>query len=791
MPAIGKISGQIFDNKTKDAIEFANIIIHSKRDSSIVGGGITNKQGLFVIDKLKFGRYYVEINLIGYGNKIIENVSISPKNQEVHIGKVYLSVDAEILAEAEVSATVNQIDYKLDRKVINVSQDLAASGETAVEVLENAPSIETDIDGNVSVRGSESFLVLIDGRPSPLEGSEALQQIPANTIESIEIITNPSAKYDPDGVGGIINVKLIKEKRQGYNGQVSLNYGRFNTVGGSALFNFRTDKLNFFVGGDYKSRQMQANSESSRETFLNGDTTFLLNNYTDRIMGRNSGNVRAGIDYYITDNDIITISGRYGTSNRINSSDIWAESFYNNTINDFNQYYYLSEGNTDGNRNYLVGDINYTKKFTKPGHELMVYASYSADSNNEIDKFTELETDVFRNPISNLIDNYRTSNTSSGNTTKGNIDYTLPIGKDSKFEAGYQLSSSNLDNDYRYQILNGENWEDDPSQINPYTFSQNIQSGYAIFSDYIAGFGYQIGIRTEYTDRIFHQIESNEKWAYNKFDFFPSVHLSYQLPSETQFMASYSRRLSRPRNHHLDPFIEVVDPNNVDIGNPLLAPEYTNSFDLGVQQKFGTHFIAIEAYARHTTDKMSRVTMVDPNNNDIFITTHDNIGEDLSIGTELMTSLNLTSWYNLNISGSAFYYEIISDKYQSNNTVTWRTRINNSFKIKKTGTSIQFSGNYSGPSISAQGTRSAFLRFDAGIKQDFLDRKLSLAVSVRDVLGTMKYENIMVTPEFNYTSVWNPNTPSFNITLTYKINDFKRQANKWDSQEYDEDEGGM
>ncbi len=528
-PSDGKVYGYVLEKESGKPIEFANIVIYSRRDSSIVSGGITNSKGYFSIDEVKYGRVFIEVNFIGYGKKTINDIGIKPDNKVIDLGKVYLSLNTEMLNEVLISENVNEIEYRLDRKVITVNQDLTSAGESAVELLENAPSISTDIDGNVSLRGTESFLVMVDGRPSPIQGSEALQQLPANTIESIEIITNPSAKYDPDGVGGIINVNLIKEKRKGYNGQVSIKYGTFNALGGNALFNFRTEKINFFIGGDYGARINQATSQSNRETFMNSDTSFFLNSYGDMERARKSGSARAGIDYYINDNDILTISGKYGLSGFGMSNNSWIGSYYMGPGSPYDTYYYLNDNHFEANRSYFSGDINYMKKFKKAGHELQVYGNYSNDFEDEFNEYSEQETDYLRIPINDTINNYRTIESGKGNTILGKIDYVLPLFKKAKLEAGYQTKYSLQDNDYDFQTLVESTWIDDTTISNPYYFSKNIQSGYAIFSNYMGSFGYQLGLRTEYTDRLFHQNLSGQEWQYNKFDFFPSVHISYEL----------------------------------------------------------------------------------------------------------------------------------------------------------------------------------------------------------------------------------------------------------------------
>ena len=789
MPAEGKVFGYVFEKETKAPIEFANIVIYSKKDSSIVSGSITNKDGFFSIDKLRYGKFFVEINFIGYGKTMINTMMIKPNKKTVDLGNVYLSINAEMLNEVNIEANVNQVEYRLDKKIINVNQDLVSAGGTAVDVLENVPSIETDLDGNVSLRGTESFLVLVDGRPSPIQGSDALQQIPASTIESIEIITNPSAKYDPDGVGGIINVVLKKEKRKGYNGQISAKYGSFNSYGGDMLFNVRTEKLNIFVGGDYNNRINQGAGLTNRETYVNPDTSFYLNTISGLDRTRRSGNFRAGIDYYINDDEVLTVSGRYGLSGFGMGSDSWASSYYQYSGILYDEYYYLTENDFYADNGYFTGDVNYMKKFKKEGHEIQIYANYSSDFDNEENKYNEQETDYLRNPLSDTISNYRTIENGTGSGLRAKVDYVLPIFKNAKIETGYQLKYSLLNNDFNYQILNAETWESVPSYANPYTFSRNVQSGYAIFSDILDKFAYQVGLRTEYTDRIFIQTVTEQEWAYNKFDFFPSVHTSYQLPADMQIMASYSRRLDRPRSYFLDPFVEVVGPNNVKVGNPLLLPEYTNSFELNFQKKFSANFVSVEAYARQTNNKISRIINIDPTDPSIFIQTYENIGSDLSAGGELMLNLNPTKWYNLNISGTGYYYEIISDEYVDNNTITYRGRINNTFKLKKTGSSFQIGGFYMAPSISAQGTKGAFYMVNIGVRQSFFDRKLSISANVRDVFQTMSHTYISETDEFYQYTYRDRRSPTFRITVTYKINDFQRRKDT-DGDYQQDDDGG-
>lgn len=779
MPQEGVITGIILEKNNNTPIEYANIIVYSKRDSSVVTGGITDAKGKFYIDKVRYGKFYIDVVYIGYAKYTIPEVVVRPNALNVDLGKIYMNITSEILKEVTIEANVNQVDYKLDKKVINVNQDLLSVGASAVEVLANAPSVTTDIDGNVSLRGTESFLVLIDGRPSPLTGSEALQQIPANTIESIEIITNPSVKYAPDGVGGIINVVLIKDKRAGYNGQVTVNYGSFNTLGGSFNFNYRTQKINLFVGGEYNRRINKGRGETLRETKLNDSIKFLLNNYNTDSRQNQSGNIRFGIDYYINNKNILTISARAGLNGNGGLTNSWAESYYSKNQIDFGKYFYTVNNESSRNMYYYAGELNYVKKFDKAGHEIQFFATYSNNSSKKINQYDETQTDILRNPLS-IPNYYRTYETGNNSTYNAKIDYVLPITDKRKIEAGYDMQFMQRGNIYKYQTkLLTNSWLDDSTKYNPYNFNTNIHSGYFIYSDYIGSrFGYQLGLRTEYTDRIFEDIKNNQKYVYNKFDVFPSVHLSYSFSEDLQVMSSYSRRLERPRGYYLNPMLEIEDPNNARKGNPYLLPEYTNSFDFSAQKKIAkNHFVSLELYARQTNNKIDRINIIDSENNRL-IKTFDNIGKDLSIGSEIMTNFNFTKWYNFNFSGNVYYYQIKSAQYNNNETYTWSLRLNNTIKIGKIGTSLQIGGFYFGPSISAQGKMQGSFSINAGVKQDFFDRKLSVSLNVRDVFATMKHEFIIETDKLYQYVYMERIAPTFNISVSYKINDFKNRKDK-------------
>ena len=779
----GSIYGKIIDQSTKETLEFSNVILKSAKDNTIINGTITDNKGNFKISNIPYGNYNVEIVALGYETKTIFDIKLDVNNTFINLKTISISIAAEILGEVEIVEQVNDVEYKLDKKVVRVNQDIVSAGATAVEVLENIPSVSTDIDGNVSLRGSESFLVLIDGRPSPLSGSEALQQIPASSIETIEIITNPSAKYAADGVGGIINIIMKKDKRKGYNGQFSVNYGSFNSWGVDALFNFRLEKINFFVGGQFGMRNNKGEGKSTRETYLNKDTTLFLKTNSENKMNGFNGNIRAGFDWYVTDNDIITISGKYNQYKRARNAD----QFNNNYFTDFqelkfNENFYKNETKFDLHGGYYSGDINYFKKFKKAGHELQTYFNFASDFDDENNEYSQYNTDNEWNKYSDIRNNAnRTTTNYSGRKYNAKIDYVLPLMKQAKFEAGWDMQYSVHDNDYKYFKLQNENFDSDETMHNPYIFTNNVQSVYTLFSDIKGKFGYQLGLRYELTDRTFDAKDSTYKYSDAKEfykNLFPSIHLSYELPRDMQIMLSYSRRLSRPPSHFLDPFIEIQDANNIRMGNPELKPEYTNSFELNFQKKIKSHFFSIELFARQNSHKMDRITTIHQDYDSVFVSTFDNIGEDISSGIEIMANVNIFKWWNLNLTGNTAYYQIISDNYGSKPSVNWNLRMNNTWRITKWGTMIQFGANYRAPQITAQGKRYGSFMSNFGLRQDFLNRNLSVTLSLRDIFRTGTWKNESNSIRFYQKSENRRFSPSFNISVTYKLNDFQKRKDK-------------
>lgn len=776
--ATGTIGGKITNSETKKAIEYASIAIYKLPDSSLAGGTVSDHSGQFKLEKLAYGEYYLAIDFIGFEKKRTPKVQISQKRPEVFLKDIALKPAALNIKEVEIEAEKSQIEYKLDKKIINVSQDLTSAAATAVEVLENTPSIQTDIDGNISLRGSSDYQVLVDGKPSVIDGNELLQQIPAATIDHIEIITNPSAKYDPDGIGGIINVILKKNRTAGMSGLINASYGSFNNYSFNSLFNYRTRKFNFFIGAELSNRGNPGSSSITRRTF-SGDTTSILTAEGDRSRGRSGYEIKGGFDYDINILNSLSFSTAYGNRGHIHGS---SSNYHQYTDPFTTELYYLNESYNTVNDDYLQSNLFYLRKFERKGQELTANATYTYSFGHDKETVEQFFTDASGALLNINGINQQSFENELSNELRLKVDYTHPFDNGSKLETGYQSKLRLKGANYSLENFNPDNetWVEDPLLHNDIDFKRNIHSAYATFSSKLKTLEYMIGLRGEYTDRLISSNVLNEEYPVQRFDFFPTLHISKQIGKTQQLMASYGRRIHRPREWSLDPFPSYVDQYNIRIGNPSLDPEYINSYELSYQLRIKQKsFISIESYLRQTKNVMQRVSYL--GDNDIMYHSTANLTSDQATGIEFMFNSYLTKWWTLNLTFNIFNYSIegeLLDETVNQVTNTWSSRFNSSFNLPK-DIKLQINGFYNAPTVTAQGDRNAFVMFNAGLRKDFLDKKLSATLQVRDIFKTMQFEFNSYGPGFETEFAFYRNSPTFMINLSYRINNYKqkRQGN--------------
>lgn len=773
VPKNGKITGKIIDSDTNSPMSYANIAIFNKQDSTLVNGGISNASGSFVITNIPFGSYYVEASFIGFEKTVKDNIKIGPEASAVNMGNIILSTSKHQIANIEVVAERNRIEYKIDKKVINVTNDINASGGTAVTVLENTPSVEVDIDGNVSLRGSSSFTVLVDGRPGVLSGSDALKQIPSSAIQNIEIITNPSVKYDPDGMAGIINVVMKKNIISGVNGVLNLNLGTGEKYGADFLLNYTTKKYNLFFGGNWNDNTDKGNQHSSRETYASDKTTYLITDGS-RNQSRNGKQIKAGIDYFATDKTSITVSselGRYGFNS---FGDVNIHNYQPlGTMNIFS----VQNSNSGRSGDFVSASASFLSRFNPDGtHKLEGSFDYQNRNGFSDETQDEYSSDASYSDMNDYLSRVISREEDNENNFRAKLDYTLPLGT-ARFEAGLQsrIESESETLDFKDFNTALQQFENNPDFTSSMDFKENIHSIYSTYSGNLKAIEFVIGLRGEYNKRTTIHYKENDPTRYelDRFDLFPSTHLAYTLKDESQLMASYSRRINRPGGRELDPFPSYINQYTIRVGNPDLKPEYTDSYEMNYIKKFGNSFVSLESFYR-TTNNL--ITNVQKQVDQILYLNTQNLNRDYSMGAEIMGNINITKWLLVNTSFSLYNYKLkgevlgVSVDKQSTN---YSGRLNTTVKFSA-DSRMQITGFYRGPSVSAQGDQKGMAFVNLSYRHDFMNKKLTATLSVRDVLGTMRMKGTSSGDNFKSTFNFSREPRVLMLTLSYKINNYKK-----------------
>ncbi len=769
----GVIYGKVKDMSERVPMEYTNVVLYRLPDSTMVSGAITGRDGSFKLKGVKPGSYFLKVHFIGFKIKIIHGIKIAHSGDEIKLPVIFLEPVSSTLKGVEVKADRSRISYQVDKKVVNVTKDLMASAGSAIDVLENVPSVDVDIEGNVTLRGSSNFTVLINGHPSVLEGNDALQQIPASSIQRIEIITNPSAKYDPEGVGGILNIILKKDKNLGINGIINASAGTKNKYRGNALIGYRTKKINAFVSADGSYRDFNMKVTSDDQTFY-PDTTNYRHTMIDGIRNRNGFGLNGGLDIYLDKKSTLSLLGKYGGYG-FGMDNTSRRNIY--TIPATTDVYSKSVSHSDRWGHYYNLQGDFLHKFNSLGHQIEFYAYYSGKSSDDGENQSDYVTDSLWNELGVEPSSLRTRTVDTSTDLRVKADYSLPIGEKGKLEAGLQSRFYNENGRYTYEsfdTVTGD-WMPNDKYKNEVDFKRNIHSAYVSFKNRYKSFGYEVGFRTEYTDRSVKNSNGKAPFLLQRFDYFPTLHLSYQLPKNYQVYSSYSRRINRPGQWSLNPFPMIIDPYNIRVGNPDLQPEYIDSYELGLQKVFSKSFLSFEAYYRMTTNKITRVRLLDTAG--IMIHTSKNLDKDYSAGAEIMANLKIVKWFSLNASFNIYHYRLKGNLEGSDvaaESVNWSMRTTASFYLKN-NFRIQWMGIYRSPTATVQGTRKGFFYTNLAVRKDFFKRKLNLTLSARDLLGTARYESTASGKGFYSHMVFRREWPIITLNVAYIINNYRQK----------------
>lgn len=776
-----EIGGKVLDSDSGQPLAYATVSLYSLLDSALVTGGITDDNGVFSI-KTRPGRYHVNFQSISYELMTVSPVELTPNNSPLDLGAVKLSLDVKTLDEVVVQGEKSQMELNLDKRVFNIGKDLSNMGGTAADILDNIPSVEVDIEGNVSLRGSESVQILVDGKPSGLvgiNGSSALRQLQGSIIERIEVVTNPSSRYDAEGSGGIINIVLKKDKEKGVNGAFELTTGYPHFHGASANVNFRRKWVNFFVNYGVNYRETPGVGLAEQKFSLT-DTSYYTNSSTDRIRGGISNNVRTGMDLFINEKNSITMSFLYRRSDEDNEGTI----IYRDLDEEFNLINNTVrtdlETEIDENLEY---NLNYKKTFNNDDHVLTADFQYRESQEDASSDFIER----YSNEAPEL--QQRSANEQSNRNILSQVDYIYPFGNKGKVEAGYRGTLRTINNKYLVEEFIDNEWTTLDGFSNTFVYDENIYAFYAMVGSKISKYSYQVGLRTETTDITTDLKETNEVNNKNYTNFFPSAFLTYELNNQSSLQLSYSRRLRRPRFWDLNPFFTFSDARNIRTGNPDLDPEYTGSYEFGYLKSFDKANIYAGAYYRHTTGVIQRISEVDEDG--ITYTRPVNLSTRDSYGLEVNGSVDLIDWWNVNGSLN-FYRSATVGSYNDQNydysNHSWRTRLINRFTILKEW-NYQVSLNYRAPSETAQGRRLSYYSVDMGLTRDILGKNATIGINVRDLFNTRKRRSESSGENFVSYSEFQWRTRQLIVNFTYRLNQKKSRKSRRGGGDDDFEEG--
>ncbi|HOQ48380.1 MAG TPA: TonB-dependent receptor [Candidatus Kapabacteria bacterium] len=760
----GTIKGKVVDAATSVPLSRANVSIITLPDSSVATGAVADASGKFEINNVRLGTYIVRINYVGYETFNSEPIAITREIRTVDINTVELVQSAARTNAVEVTAERQMVEYSQGKRIFNVDKNIAATGGTALDIIKNIPSVSVDIDGNVSLRGSSNFRLQINGKPTSINPTIFFEQTPASSIESIEIITNPSARYDAEGMTGIINVILNQKRDDGLNGLFSVNLGTRDKYSFSVNSTYQYGDWNFFLNYDYGSRRMQGNGNSYRITRLI-DTTELLQDFKNRRSFLNQG-IRTGFEYNITKFDQLSMSASYRASEGTRKRNIEYENYLNFATNPNSLYNRFSKEEDDNP--YWDYSLNYKHNFGERGHDLTFDVYFSEFDRNNDGNYTE----IWQTPIGTVLEEASKSDDINRNINIQS-DYSYPFGN-FKLETGAKVSFQKLDNDYKFFEYSAL----DTNKSNHFIYNERISAAYAIISGKFDDFSVQFGLRAEHSTIDTELKTTGEKNNQDYANLFPSANFSYKLSKTDEFQINYSRRINRPRSQFLNPFVDYSDPYNLRSGNPNLKPEFINAYELAYVKNFKIMSITPTLFYRQTDDKISFVADVVSDGK--IKTTFENVAKGTNYGLELNVTFDYFKFMRLS-SDFSYYRSEIKGKDKSlemdNNDYSWSIRSTASVFLSPE-LSMQLMGFYTGPTVTPQGQRYSFSSLDFGARYEMFDRKLALTFRISDILNEMKFGGYAQNSSFYSRYTMKRESRVAYLGFQYKINEGPKQRER-------------
>ncbi len=784
------ITGKVIEKSTNLPLEYSTITIKNTTNSASVFGGITNNKGEFSVQVPK-GTYDIVIEFISFQPFQINSKTIT---QNTTLGTISLSEGAEQLKEVVVRAEKTTVEIKLDKKVYNVGNDLMVKGGTISDILDNIPSVSVDVEGNVSLRGNENVKILVDGRPSnAINVTEALKLIPADAIDKVEVITNPSARYDAEGGGGILNIILKKGKNQGINGTFVATTGTPDNHGITGTVNFKTKEFNLFSTQGYSYRNGPGNAMTNSR-YLNDDnsTKSYMNEDRDNERISKSYNGNFGFDWYLDKTLTWTNTVNFRKSLGDNRDDVFQNYFDENYIYEYTRNRINDEVSDSKNLEYAT---NFTKNFKKSGHKLTIDGSFSSN----IDNNSALITDKTSNSSLTSLD--ETINNQKQGRNLIQTDYVLPLGKGSQFEAGYRGDFNTVTTNYSV-VQNGI---PQPNFTNTLEYKEKINALYTQYGFKVKKLSSLFGLRWEDSDIDVNQLETNDYNNKKYNNFFPSAFFNYELTDDSNLSLSYSKRIQRPRGRQLNPFNNLSSNVNIFIGNPDLNPSFTDAIDLGYLKKWNKFTLNTSAYVNKTSDVFQFVRKESgdfQNGIPVVISTPINLSTEYRAGFEFTLNYSPYKWWKLNSNFNLFYVETDGDYtytdftgnevYQNfdNKTNSWFARLSSKVSLPYK-IDWQTNMNYNGIQKTAQGRNMDVFSMNLAFSKDVLKDKATVTLNVSDVFNSRKRKAYTYLPgvvDAYGEMQWRER--QITLSFTYRFNVQKNEREKKPRGNNQQDDGG-
>ncbi|RKU64786.1 TonB-dependent receptor [Parabacteroides sp. AF17-3] len=787
----GKIKGIVMDGELGGPLEFVTVQVKAKGSDKIVQGSVTGSDGNYMIGGLKKGEYVVTFSYIGY-EEVSKNISISSDNQILSLGELTLAEDANQLGEVEVVAKRPQMRFEIDRKVFDATQDIAAEGGSASDLLSNIPSVEVDNEGSVSLRGNSSVTIWINGKASGLTAdnqADILDMMPAGDIKQVEVITNPSARYSPEGTAGIINIILKDDRKPGYYGSVKVGADTDGGYQASGNINYSSSKVDAYANLNYRNREFKGGGITSR---LNTTDNSFLDQTNDSKRQHNNWFGRFGVTWHITKSDDLAFNVTGMTGGGDNS-----ENIHYNSIDSQKNTIYTSDRITNGDSDMKMYnlELNYVHKFSENSNiDLMVSNNQWRRDGMNIFRQSTVYTDPSQtaNPL------YQTQeNDIKDKTWEVQADYTNKISDMARIEAGYkgtfQRNASPVDT---YTGTTAEDIRQDESLYNRFLYNQDVHALYMTYGGKWNKLSYQAGLRGEYWrvdtrsldfDQEFNG-KASETFEKDYFKLFPSAFISYALPKNNELQVNYTRRLRRPWGGQLNSFRNISDASNISFGNPELTPEYSHSFELNYIKSWESgHTLSLSGYYRSTDDVIQRIRFLNTEDN-VMYTTSENVAKSQASGLEIVGKDKLFKILDLTTTVNLYYSKLDGFSYlpqgvetpvigDTDESFAWNVRMIANLSLPW-GVSLQGTGNYNSKQLMAQGHREPNYSVDLGLRKSFLSDKLTLSINARDLLDSRKFRTVTAGDGFWQDSENWRGGRRVGFTLTYNFGNMNKKKDK-------------